>query len=166
METKEYRTHNKSKYGEGEWQQEPDKKQWKDEATGFPCLIVRNHFGALCGYVGVPEGHKFFGKNYNEVHDNQNIEVHGGLTFADKCQKYENQETGICHIDPTNANVWWLGFDCAHLYDYVPGIATTLRDFKNMRDNNPYQDEHTTYKNFEYVTNQVQQLAKQLKEAA
>lgn len=36
METLEYRTKDKSTWGDGPWQQEPDKKQWQDAATGLP----------------------------------------------------------------------------------------------------------------------------------
>ncbi len=41
MEKIEYRTVDKTGWGEGPWQSEPDKRQWQDEATGLPCLIVR-----------------------------------------------------------------------------------------------------------------------------
>jgi hypothetical protein len=61
VETKEYRTIDKTLWPRGEWDDEPDKMQWQDEATGLPCLIVRGPVGALCGYVGVPEGHPCFG---------------------------------------------------------------------------------------------------------
>lgn len=61
METREYRTVDKSAWGPGPWQDEPDKRQWQDEATGLPCLIVRNPAGALCGYVGVSKEHPAFG---------------------------------------------------------------------------------------------------------
>lgn len=81
MKTQEWKTVDKSTWGNGPWQDEPDKRQWKDEATGLPCLIVRGPSGALCGYVGVAEGHSHFGKDY----DNAPVEVHGGLTFASKC---------------------------------------------------------------------------------
>lgn len=64
----------KSKYPRGEWDNEPDKVQWKTEA-GFPALIVRSQtFGALCGYVGVPKGHPAYEKHYDEV----DVEIHGG----------------------------------------------------------------------------------------
>ena len=64
MKTMEYRTIDKSTWGEGEWQNEPDKKQWQDEETNYPCLIVRSPVsGSLCGYVGVSEGHALFGKS-------------------------------------------------------------------------------------------------------
>lgn len=56
----------KSAWGPGAWQNEPDKVQWVDAATGLDCLIVRNNGGALCGYVGVPEAHPLHGISYNE----------------------------------------------------------------------------------------------------
>lgn len=56
----------KESWGQGPWVSEPDKVQWLDEASGLPCLIVRGPMGALCGYVGVPEGHPFFKKKYGD----------------------------------------------------------------------------------------------------
>jgi hypothetical protein len=35
-------TIDKSSWGNGPWQTEPDKAQWQDEETGLPCLAVRN----------------------------------------------------------------------------------------------------------------------------
>lgn len=88
METIEYRTIDKSGWGNGAWVAEPDKKQWKDPTTGLPCLIVRNPVGALCGYVGVPNGHPAYGKDYDDVE----VDVHGGLTFAHRCAKTPTEE--------------------------------------------------------------------------
>jgi hypothetical protein len=45
MDTIEYRTIDKSQWGPGPWQDEPDKKQWQDEATGLPCLEGFAPFG-------------------------------------------------------------------------------------------------------------------------
>ena len=52
-------------WGDGAWVDEPDKAQWRDEATGLPCLLVRNQAGALCGYVGVYPQHPYWGKQDN-----------------------------------------------------------------------------------------------------
>lgn len=65
MKTIEYRTKDRSEWGAGPWSNEPDKVQWQDEATGLPCLMVRNHSGAWCGYVGVAEGHPLYGQGYS-----------------------------------------------------------------------------------------------------
>ena len=67
MEHKTWITMDKSGWGPGPWWDEPDKEQWADPKTGLPCLIKRNHFGSLCGYVGVREGHPWHGKNYDGI---------------------------------------------------------------------------------------------------
>lgn len=82
MKTIEYKNIvDKSEWGRGYWENEPDKVQWLDEASGLPCLIVRGPLGAWCGYVGVPEGHPKHGQEYDDV----GADVHGGLTFARGC---------------------------------------------------------------------------------
>lgn len=150
METKEYKFMDKSKWTAGEWQSEPDKIQWTDEATGLPCIIKRNDHGSWCGYVGVPEGHKLFGKDFMET---ESLSVHGGITYTDFCTK-EDPEHGICHIPGPGEpdRVWWLGFDCAHAGDYVPAFADTMKRLGGK------------YRNLSYVKAETARLAKQLKE--
>lgn len=36
----------------GAWHREPDKAQWVDLTTGYPCLAVRGGSGSWCGYAG------------------------------------------------------------------------------------------------------------------
>ncbi len=153
METLEYRTIDKSSWGDGPWQDEPDKKQWQDVKTGYPCLIVRGHSGALCGYVGVTDGHPLFQKDY----DQPSISVHGGLTFGGFCQSGETESKGICHKPGPGEpdHVWWFGFDCAHSGDETPYIRSLF-----LNKYFPY--EHTTYKDLKYVENEVRNLAAQL----
>lgn len=150
METKEYRTVDKSEWIDGPWKQEPDKVQWQDEATGLPCLIVRGPAGALCGYVGVAEGYRYYEKDYDDVP----AEVHGGLTFADRCSPSDDETKGICHVPGPGEpdHVWWLGFDCAHSGDLCPSYAGR---YGRLSD-------YETYKSLQYVRNQVTQLAAQL----
>lgn len=154
METIAYRTFDKSGWGNGPWQDEPDKKQWMDEATGYPCLIVRNRGGALCGYVGVPYGHPCFQADYNQV----DVDVHGGLTFADYCDPNADESRHICHKTDGDDRVWWLGFDCAHYGDISPAYEALHREL-GLR----LRDGYETYKSFQYVTAQVRKLAEQLK---
>lgn len=181
MQTIEYRTNDKTGWGDGPWQDEPDKIQWLDEATGLPCLIVRNRVGALCGYVGVPRSHPAYGLDYGKVHDlfpdydeDGALEVHGGLTFSNRCA-HGPEEDSICHVvEPGEPDdVWWLGFDCAHGFDYCPAIWSGLREIEG-----PWQDEpvynheealrsgewayHGLYKTAEYVKAEVEGLARQL----
>jgi hypothetical protein len=151
MQTIEYRTIDKSDWPRGPWDCEPDKRQWVDEKTGLPCLIVRagHELGHLCGYVGVPRGHPFYEADY----DSLPVEVHGGLTFASRCS-HGAEDRSICHkVEPGEPDdVWWLGFDCAHLGDISPGMERfRLRGYGG-----------DTYKNIDYVTREVQNLARQL----
>jgi hypothetical protein len=55
-------------------------------------------------YVGVPPGHKYYGKGYDEIP----IQCHGGLTFAGK----------DFWFNPVSINLWWIGWDYAHYGDY------------------------------------------------
>lgn len=122
MKALEYRTLDKSKWGDGPWHREPDKMQWQDEATGLPCLIVRNHGGAWCGYVGVNDGHPLYATGYSspaklpkdtlaklleargvsdlyaddlekgDVRIESVVDVHGGLTFASFCGDHTRKD--------------------------------------------------------------------------
>ena len=249
MERIEYRdVVDKSQWGDGPWQSEPDKIQWQDAATGLPCLIVRGPVGALCGYVGVPKTHPAYGLHYDgctteaaeEWREESRkrmraarlnptgprvmpdfsdmpektvvpvvgeavtaLDAHGGITFSDECQdtSYETwlawrgrltaradeakqypvgdaarafEEWGacldsyqawleraharfICHIDPTNDQVWWFGFDCAHAGDICPSIDYTSTAGTRFLGDSIYRD-------VAYVTKECEQLAAQLQE--
>ncbi len=147
METREWRTMDKSGWGSGPWQDEPDKKQWRDEATGLPCLIVRNGMGALCGYVGMPAVPLGF--------DTEELEVHGGITFGPtSCQEGPEADT-IGHVDDDGQPVLWAGFDCAHCDDFLPGTAALLGNNYGLRA-------HQVYRNLAYVEGQCRELAKQV----
>lgn len=105
----------------GEWDNEPDKMQWEDPATKLPCLVVRNHMGAWCGYVGLPVGHPWRGMEYDAIP----ADVHGGLTFGPHpCME---DKTTICHVvdTPEEDDVHWIGFDCHHLMDTSPGMMAS-----------------------------------------
>ena len=43
----------------GPWDDEPDRVEWRDEATGLPCLLRRGSpfIGVWCGYVALPPDH-------------------------------------------------------------------------------------------------------------
>jgi hypothetical protein len=142
----------------GPWDDEPDKAQWVDGTTDLDCLIVRNHMGALCGYVGLPPDHPLHGKGYDDVPD---VDVHGGLTFADSCQEGAEDGPGVCHVPEPGrpAKVWWLGFDCAHGFDIIP----KMREFYAGAS---FSYDHAAYKTFAHVQAEVTSLARQLAAAA
>jgi len=154
---------------EGPWDDEPDKIQWLDEATSLPCLIVRNRMGGLCGYVGVPPGHRFYEVGYDSVTLSDSDEgydeasyppVHGGLTFADRCADGPEDRT-ICHAveEGESDDVWWLGFDCGHWQDLLPGMLALDAKLGLVTS------ELQTYKDVAYVKRNIEELAVWLKSA-
>jgi hypothetical protein len=112
------------------------------EYKGFKVLIKRNmHTGCLLGYVGLPGGHKFYGKNYN---DDIPIDCHGGLTFTNL---WEDEKD----------NLWYIGFDCAHAYDYMPFLQMQLSSSMLME-----RDPAVSYKDINFVRNECKSIVDQL----
>lgn len=60
------------------------------------------------GYVIIPEGHPFYGKDYDDI----DVNVHGGLTFSEFGYKLDWEE-----IKPEDKRSWVVGFDTAHWGD-------------------------------------------------
>lgn len=137
----------KSTWGDGPWQREPDRVEFR--AHGFPCLMVRQpRVGHWCGYVGVPKGHPWHGES-NYFWDRQDgPEVHGGITYGEACAG------AICHVPAPGEpdDVWWIGFDCAHSGDLSP--ADNAHSRRALR-------EWETYKPESYVRAEVERLAQQ-----
>lgn len=141
--------------GPGPWEHEPDKAQWVDETTDLDCLAVRNGQGAWCGYVGVPPGHPYYDKDY----DNVPARVHGGLTYGERCRD-DDPEPAICHVPLPGrpADVYWLGFDCNHGEDLAPNTERELAEAGLTTRSALYQ----TYRTFDYVCAEIRDLAAQL----
>lgn len=142
----------------GEWDNEP-KDRIDFIHAGFACLMLRGNMGNWCGYTGLPEYHPLYGKDYNSI---DGVEVHGGLTYADECNGR------ICHVAEPGMpeKVWWLGFDCAHCGDAVPGLLRyqiPARIRLGVEQNYELGD---TYKNIAYVKAETERLAEQLREMA
>lgn len=116
------------------WTQEPDYAEFT--LNGFTCVILRPDTRShLCGYVGLPEGHRAFGKDYDEIE----VDVHGGLTYSEfELDVYEGPR------------LWWIGFDCTHSGDFSPYYAEP--------------DSGEVYRTFGYVFAQLQSLTLQLQE--
>lgn len=149
----------KSTWGVGPWQFECDKVEWRHPDNGLPCLIVRGPAGALCGYVGCPPGHPFHGVDGFSGAP-ATLDVHGGITFGDKCQEDGGK---ICHVARPGEpdDVWWIGFDCNHSGDMAPKSAAEDRE----RGWGSFRDHGSSYKPVAYVRREVERLAIQIFEA-
>lgn len=164
-------------------------------ATGLPCLIVRNRFGALCGYVGVAEGHPLFGLSYSEVapvsrpvaaelldargvldlYDDElkactvridvMLSAHGGITFADFCADSTNEAELICHVPGPGEP------DRVWWFGFDCGHAGDLAPEMQARHPDLYTDiwrsrMNETYRDVPYVEDECASLAAQLKAIA
>ena len=89
-------------------------------------------------YVEIPRGSKLFGKDYNEII--YDIDVHGGLTYADD------------HLQDIKKDSWFLGWDYAHAFDYC-GIYE--KEFQHINDG---CKKWTTLEIFDHVTKVINQI--------
>ncbi len=100
-------------------------------------------------------------KGYCEASLAQLLKVHGGLTYSGKCQEDEDGH-GICHRPAAGeeSEIWWIGFDTAHAWDYTPGMAAHLAGVlsRSMRGPSDYE----IYRTLDYVQSEVRKLALQL----
>jgi hypothetical protein len=155
----------RSTWGPGPWDGEPDKVSWADEATGLPCIALRANpeLGNWCGYVAVEPGHPLHGHGY----DDADLEVHGGLTFASSCMQDRPVEASVCHVPEPGkpADVFWFGFDCGHAWDVAPAMDARERahGWTPVHDKFPHATPPTTYKTLGFVKAECAQLASQLK---
>lgn len=76
------------------------------EYNGFLCAVLMQKLGHRCGYVGIPKGHKLYGRKDLE----KTIDVHGGITYSSW------KRTDGYPIDKPN-DYHWIGWDYAHYGD-------------------------------------------------
>ena len=61
-------------------------------------------------YIQIPSNHRLYGKDYDEIYNEVDIDVHGGITYTnDHLYISDNQK-----IDG-----WFIGWDYAHYGDYA-----------------------------------------------
>lgn len=130
----------------GPWDDELDHEEFR--ADGLPCILHRGSLGAWCGYVGLPPGHPWHGKPYEDIKPHPDI--HGGLTYGHECFE------PICHVpEPGESDAfYWVGFDCAHLGDVIPCMLA----FGNLSVSNSWRD-FESYKTVGFVRFETQRLA-------
>jgi hypothetical protein len=137
----------KSDWGDGPWQGEPDLVMWRAKASPhYPCQVSRNPFGSLCGYVAIPPGHPAHGVSFYDERLS-GLAAHGGLTFC----------------GPATADHWVLGFDCGHGVDVQPAMNARLRGrlpgFMRGEDDGLGAAFRYRYRDLPYVRTVVEALA-------
>jgi hypothetical protein len=104
-------------------------------------IHLHDELGTLCGYLAVPQGHPWFGLHQHD--ERLDVECHGGVTWTGSA--FEEHP----HVLITIA--WWVGFDCIHAFDYIPGLY----------DGRHEMPDYVTLKDRDYVYHELEQMASQ-----
>jgi hypothetical protein len=156
------------------WKDEPSHEDF--EAHGLKCRIRRVSWsGHLCGYVGVPKTHPWFGKGYDaDVPASRallerpiDVDKIGAINLLCAGEPTEEAtrivllidvhggltyaDEGVEHLE----GLWVFGFDCAHSGDLCPVTAEKYGA-------HPFD----VYRDFGYVKRETESLAAQLKAIA
>lgn len=135
-------------------------KEFKHE--GLKCVVIMTSNAHRCGYVGIPDTHSLYGKDYDEYE--VDFDCHGGITYAGGGKQSEY---------PIKSDLWWFGFDCLHCDD-SKDYETAKRLFaddkeilKQLALCEQLDYQFQTYdgksvRTLEYVTNECEKLAEQL----
>jgi len=108
------------------------------EYAGLKFRVLRMSWGTWNGYVFLPKGHIFHGKEIDDK-EIEELSVHGGVTYADS-------GGGICSEDDD----WIVGFDTNHGYDFSPD--------NRIRNLNIFLNGCKNYKNHAYVVQETKKL--------
>lgn len=163
----------KSAWGPGPWQAEPDREDFI--AFGFACLALRHpEHGHFCGYVGVPREHPYYGKPHGDI---AGLEMHGyEVNYAAPCEGL------ICHTPAPGMpeDVWWIGGDFGHAFDKCPGRDARVREAREAArakgleiiarafEPTPFDLQFRSliqYRPLPYVRAEIEKLARQLRDA-
>ncbi len=152
----------KSGWPDGPWKLEPDKMLWKDEKTGYLCLMRRvAELTHHCGYVGVTKDHPLWRTQLLQFRRDKVLldyfqSVHGFITMAYPGKRFESEpgphnKIGIAPVEglPNPEDIWWIGIDMVQNEDVVPIIAD------DPADNNPDR----TYRDLGFLVHELQKLS-------
>ena len=111
-------------------------------------MFVNTH---RCGYVGLPKGNKYVGYDYDDI----DVDVHGGLTFAENSH---NVDFAL------NDFPYYIGFDCAHSGD-AEDLETMKKYGDITKERIGWSFGNGTPKSKDYVLKELYKLVNQLKES-
>ena len=111
------------------------------EYAGLKFRVLRTEWGTWNGYVFLPKGHIFHGKNVNDK-EIEDLKVHGGVTYS--------ASGGVTGGIGSKKDDWIVGFDTDHMYDFSPN--SKIRNF------NIFLDGCKNYKNHAYVVRETKNL--------
>ena len=162
------------------------------EHKGYKCVVVFQPMGHRCGYVGIPDAHPLYKKDYSSYLDIKKADIEGRevscvfqlfLACLDDDERIQIDAYFQCHGGitysgggkgssyPIESDLWWFGFDCAHAgdgkdlqfaYEKFPNEREHIAGMIDLEKRFPIHGE--TVRTEEYVAAECKRLAEQLKE--
>lgn len=142
--------------------------------NGMRCVVVFTRMGHRCGYVGITKEHWLYGVDcgqHIEFPTKESIEHAPIGIFSIVCwdgesvtpEIYFDVHGGITYVGsgdyPVESDLWWFGFDCAHVGDRP--------DYDKLREYGLANEEEIMFRDGvirsqEYVERECKNLADQL----
>lgn len=148
--------------GDDPWNNEENKYSFYYK--GCLCLILRNHLGALCGYVGVNSTNVFY-----QTEPPMDLIVYGNITYAGYG---DTEPIGSPWFqrpiaDAEGKTLWWVGFTCSYSDDFCPALAENIKH--RVAPDAPYLPASMggvagEYKDIFFVINELVNLVDQITE--
>jgi len=141
-------------------------KQWTTKA-GLEAKAVLVQIGNINGYVAVDENSVYFKLPHYDDSDGisdaqkiiNNIKVHGGLSYS-----------GNMNMADNNTLRWCFGFDTTHWEDnfnkemVIEHLCENQKDIDFVNKYMSISMNYGIFRDLDYIVNQCEKLAKQLKE--
>lgn len=159
---------------------------------GYECVVVLQRLGHRCGYVGIPESHPLYRKEYTDYleikkEDLGDRKVSGIFQLLAACidkdeririEAYFQCHGGITYSGggkntsyPVESDLWWFGFDCGHAGDKPDFDAIFAKFTGGMKDmillkelSDEFPMDGDIVRSKQYVSDECKKLAEQLKE--
>lgn len=151
---------NNLQWGIGPWNDEPADTIVHGEYKEYKYHLQRSQLGTWCGYVEVDPASPYALEDYDKI----KLEVYGGVTYSEG-GKYRK----------TGKETFFIGFDCAHSDDLIPGAEILKQAIIDSGDSKlkklneltqklestiPYLKK--TYKTLEFATNECKSMIDQI----
>lgn len=151
----------------GPWASEPDKIAWTDQATGYPCIVVREYTGEFGSYVSVPADHPLSGFTADALPSAIGEGLHCPVTYSRGCDHTAPERRSVCHVyhkgryiprahrdlPRHDEHAWWLGMVLDGPRDLCPNSGHTPA---------LAAERGRTYRDVTFAVNQATLLARRL----
>jgi hypothetical protein len=162
--------HDRSTWGKGLWDGEPDREQWSDSMTGYPCLAIRCDLGMWAGYVGVYPEHPAFGQEIDDLpgvnfwcYTDEHHFIEPWPVDPNAVVNVDDPKESILQVVRMPDYLWFFGFDFAHAGDIIPSVVVAMANVQRSLNRTALDKAFkSTYKDLAYVKKTCETVAIEL----